>query len=194
MSSVRSGVVKTFRCTTYREKIGLQSVFPTYRPDCWCPVAARAHACAAGSPRISHSCRVSCNCGNLLRGYLAFSFCFPQLTPCNFLHRLWAPVLLRCSDGTMVFVWQTKIAGSGRTTLFLRKAAASSLEHRLARRLRSLRCRVLVCHAADTASLATWFLFGKLLRVATLFDFGEKRCRKNLPLGGTARKVTLNDT
>ena len=48
--------------------------------------------------------------------------------------------------------------------------------------IRSLRCRVLVCHAADTASLATWFLFGKLITVATLFDFGEKRCRKNLPL------------
>ena len=45
-----------------------------------------------------------------------------------------------------------------------------------------LRCRVLVCHAADTASLATWILFGKLFCVATLFDFGEKRCRKNLPL------------
>ncbi len=26
----------------------------------------------------------------------------------------------------------------------------------------------LVCHAADTASLATWFLFGKLIAVATL--------------------------
>ena len=47
---------------------------------------------------------------------------------------------------------------------------------------RSLRCRVLVCHAADTASLATWFLFGKLFGVATLVGFGEKRCRKNLPL------------
>ena len=47
---------------------------------------------------------------------------------------------------------------------------------------RSLRCRVLVCNAVDTASLATWFLFGKLISVATLFDFGEKRCRKNLPL------------
>ena len=46
----------------------------------------------------------------------------------------------------------------------------------------SLRCRVLVCDAVDTASLATWFLFGKLIGVATLFDFGEKRCRKNLPL------------
>ena len=34
----------------------------------------------------------------------------------------------------------------------------------------------------DTASLATWFLFGKLICDATLFDFGEKRCRKNLPL------------
>jgi hypothetical protein len=40
----------------------------------------------------------------------------------------------------------------------------------------------LVCHAVDTASLATWFLFGKLLGVATLVSFGEKRCRKNLPL------------
>ena len=48
--------------------------------------------------------------------------------------------------------------------------------------IRSLRCRVLVCHAADTASFATWFLFGKLFCVATLFAFGEKRCRKNLPL------------
>ena len=48
--------------------------------------------------------------------------------------------------------------------------------------VRPLRCRVLVCHAADTASLATWILFGKLIGVATLVDFGEKRCRKNLPL------------
>ena len=48
--------------------------------------------------------------------------------------------------------------------------------------IRSLRCRVLVCHAADTASLATWILFGKLIGVATHVAFGEKRCRKNLPL------------
>ena len=48
---------------------------------------------------------------------------------------------------------------------------------------RSLRCRVLVCRAADTASLATSFLFGKLIAIATLVGFGEKRCRKNLPLG-----------
>ena len=67
--------------------------------------------------------------------------------------------------------------------MVLRKATASSLESRLACRVRSLRCRVLVCHAVDTASLATWFLFGKLFCVATCFDFGEKRCRKNLPLG-----------
>ena len=60
--------------------------------------------------------------------------------------------------------------------------------------IHSLRCRVLVCNAADTASLATCFLFGKLICIATLVGFGEKRCRKNLPLGGTARKVTLNDT
>ena len=49
---------------------------------------------------------------------------------------------------------------------------------------RSLRCRVLVCSAADTASLATCFLFGKLFAVAITFGFGEKRCRKNLPLSG----------
>ena len=55
--------------------------------------------------------------------------------------------------------------------------------------IRSLRCRVLVCHAADTASLATWLLLGKLFCVATLFDFGEKRCRKNLPLCDLARKL-----
>ena len=48
--------------------------------------------------------------------------------------------------------------------------------------IRSLRCRLLVCHAADTASLATWLLFGKLFGVAMLVGFGEKRCRKNLPL------------
>ena len=47
---------------------------------------------------------------------------------------------------------------------------------------RSLRCRVLACNAADTASLATRFLFGKLIGVAITFGFGEKRCRKNLPL------------
>ena len=41
---------------------------------------------------------------------------------------------------------------------------------------------MLVCHAVDTASLATSILFGKLICVATLFAFGEKRCRKNLPL------------
>ena len=49
--------------------------------------------------------------------------------------------------------------------------------------IRALRCRVLVCHAADTASLAMWFLFGKLFGVAMLVGFDEKRCRKNLPLG-----------
>ena len=52
--------------------------------------------------------------------------------------------------------------------------------------IRSLRRRVLVCHAADTASLATLFLFGKLFGVAMLVGFGEKRCRKNLSLGGTS--------
>ena len=53
--------------------------------------------------------------------------------------------------------------------------------------IRSLRCRVLACRAADTASLATQFLFGKLTGVAITFGFGEKRCRKNLPLGGGSR-------
>ena len=47
---------------------------------------------------------------------------------------------------------------------------------------RSLRCRVLVCSAADTASLATRLFFGRLIAVATFVGFGEKRCRKNLPL------------
>ena len=53
-----------------------------------------------------------------------------------------------------------------------------------------LRCRVLVCHAADTASLATWFLFDKLFGLTTLVGFGEKRCRKNLPLAAPIRAVT----
>ena len=35
----------------------------------------------------------------------------------------------------------------------------------------------------DTASLATRSHSGKLFGVATLVGFGEKRCRKNLPLG-----------
>ena len=48
--------------------------------------------------------------------------------------------------------------------------------------IRSLRCRKLVCNAAGTASLATRILFGKLFVVAMLVGFGEKRCRKNLPL------------
>ena len=38
---------------------------------------------------------------------------------------------------------------------------------------RSLRCRVLVGSAVDTASLATWVLFGKLNDVATFVGFGE---------------------
>lgn len=35
-------------------------------------------------------------------------------------------------------------------------------------------------------SLVTWFLFSKILCVATLLDFGEKRCRRNLPLSVTS--------
>ena len=42
----------------------------------------------------------------------------------------------------------------------------------------------------DTASLATRFLFGTLLGVAALLDFGEKRCRKNLPLADTTKMAT----
>ena len=49
-------------------------------------------------------------------------------------------------------------------------------------KFRSLRCRVLVCNAADTASLATSILFGKLFCAATFVGFEKKRCRKNLPL------------
>ena len=45
-----------------------------------------------------------------------------------------------------------------------------------------LGCRALVCHAVETASLAASILFGKLLCVAVLFVFGEKRRRKNLSL------------
>ena len=33
--------------------------------------------------------------------------------------------------------------------------------------------------------MATWILFGKLFGVATLVGFGEKRCRKNLPLSAS---------
>ena len=57
--------------------------------------------------------------------------------------------------------------------------------------IRSLRCHVLVCHAADTASLATCFLFGKLIAVATLVGFGKKRCRKNLPSGILSRDFAV---
>ena len=54
--------------------------------------------------------------------------------------------------------------------------------------IRSLRCRVPVCNAADTASLATQLLFGKLFGVATLVGFGEKRCRKIFPLSDSQSK------
>ena len=73
---------------------------------------------------------------------------------------------------------QPKRRVPGPLTWFLRKAAASPLEHLLVCLNHSLRRPVQVCHAADTASLATWFLFGKLIGVATLIVFGEKRCRK----------------
>ena len=47
---------------------------------------------------------------------------------------------------------------------------------------RPLWSRVLVCHGADSASLATRVRSGKLFVVAPLVGFGEKRCRKNLPV------------
>ena len=59
-------------------------------------------------------------------------------------------------------------------------------------RVRSLRCRVLVCYTADTASLATLVHFGKLIGVATLVGFGEKRCRKNLPLCDLSESLDHN--
>ena len=48
--------------------------------------------------------------------------------------------------------------------------------------IRLLRFRVLVRIPADAASLASCFPFGKLFCVAITFCFGEKRCRKKLPL------------
>ena len=75
----------------------------------------------------------------------------------------------------------------GRLTWFLRKAAASLLEHRLV--CKFVRSGVAFGFAtprtaADTVSLATRYLFGKLFCVAITFGFGEKRCRKNLPFCG----------
>ena len=84
------------------------------------------------------------------------------------------------------------LRSAGRTTWFLRKAAASSLKGRLVCRIGSLRCHDLVYHAADTAFFATRFLFGKLFCVAITFGFGEKRCRKNLPL--SAPRLTFCKT
>ena len=43
----------------------------------------------------------------------------------------------------------------------------------LGMQIRSLHYRVLVCHAADTASLATWFVFGKLF-VLRRFSTSER--------------------
>ena len=63
-------------------------------------------------------------------------------------------------------------------TWFLRKVTASSQKHRSVCDAPLLRCHVSVCHAVDTTALALWLLFGKLIGVATLFGFGEKRCRK----------------
>ena len=64
------------------------------------------------------------------------------------------------------------------TAQFLRKATATALERRLVCGVQSLRCRVLVCDAVDTASLVMSIAFGKLIGVTTLFDFGKERCRK----------------
>jgi len=63
--------------------------------------------------------------------------------------------------------------------------------------IHSLRCRVLVASAACTASLATRVLIGKLIGVATLFDIGEKRCRKTfrcVPLNFRIVYIASNDS
>ena len=69
-----------------------------------------------------------------------------------------------------------------RTTWFLRKAAASSLEHCLVCRFdRS----VVACWFATPRTPPLWqrdFFLVNYFCVATLVGFGEKRCRKNLPL------------
>ena len=69
-----------------------------------------------------------------------------------------------------------------RTNTVFTKSRGFVLEASFGLQIRSLRFRVLVCHAADTAFLATRFLFGRLIGVSTFVGFGEKRCRKNLPL------------
>ena len=72
--------------------------------------------------------------------------------------------------------------GSGRLTWFLRKATASSLEHHLV-------CQVTrfgdVFWFATPRTPPLWqrgFFLVNYFGVATLVSFGEKRCRKNLPL------------
>ena len=75
------------------------------------------------------------------------------------------------------------IVDIGRTTWFLRKAAASQLEHHF------------VCHIIRFGN-AFWFAAPRTpplwqrgfflvncLVLRRLLGFGEKRCRKNLPLG-----------
>ena len=42
--------------------------------------------------------------------------------------------------------------------------------------------------------MATWFLFGKLFGVATLVGFGEKRCRKHLPLSAPSMLETFDNS
>ena len=86
----------------------------------------------------------------------------------------------------MLFGLGTSILGdSASDNMFFTQGRGFVLGASFGLKHRSLRCRVLVCHAVDTASLATSFLFGKLFGVATLAGFGEKRCRKNLPLCAT---------
>ena len=84
-----------------------------------------------------------------------------------------------CSTGVSPVLMDSLPLRIGRTTWFLRKASALSLEHRL------------VCHVALFGN-AFWFVtprtpplwqrgffLVKCLSVATLVGFGEKRCRKN---------------
>ena len=69
-------------------------------------------------------------------------------------------------------------------TWFLRKAAASTLERRL---VYTVVHSVVAFWFATPRTPPLWqrdFFLVNYLRVAMLFGFGEKRCRKNLPLGG----------
>ena len=81
--------------------------------------------------------------------------------------------------------------GSGSDNMVFTQGRGFVLGASLSLQIRSLRCRFPVCDTADTASLATCFLFDKLFCVAITSGFGEKRCRKNLPLSDTDARIRL---